>query len=129
MQRRGASEALDGHDLVALVRQRKRQAGIDASAVDQHGACPALPAIATLLGALEPKVLAHRIEQRDPWIEPQLIVAAIHRQPDFGQRIAGRRNCSLGGLGPGAGRERRCKVRRRGSAGRERAGACQEASP
>ena len=48
---------------------------------------------------------------------------------ELGQGIAGRgRDCRFRGPGLDAGRERRCKVRRRGGAGRERAGACQEAS-
>ena len=47
------AQPLDGDDLVALVHDRERQAGVDAPAVDQHRAGAALAVVAALLGAGE----------------------------------------------------------------------------
>ena len=64
MQRVALGEALDGDDVGAVVADGERQAGIDAPAVDQHGAGAALAAVAALLGAGEVEPLAQQVEQR-----------------------------------------------------------------
>ena len=53
----------------ALHRDRKRQAGEHAPAVDQHRAGAALAVVAALLRAGEAEVLAQRIEQRRARVE------------------------------------------------------------
>src|SRR5206468_2304075 len=51
-------QALDGEHVGAVVADGERQAGVDAPAVDQHRAGPALAAVAALLGAGEVEPLA-----------------------------------------------------------------------
>ena len=55
-------QAFDGGDLIALVHDCERHAGVDTSAVYMNGAGTALAMIATLLRAKELQMLAQRIE-------------------------------------------------------------------
>ena len=73
VQRLGRAEALDGGDVDAFLHHRERQAGVDAAAVDEHGAGAALAAVAALLGAGQAGVFAQRIEQRDARLEHQFM--------------------------------------------------------
>jgi hypothetical protein len=54
---------LDGGDSVSFRRDRQRQAGVDARAVDQHSAGAALTVVASLLRSGVLKPLAKQIEQ------------------------------------------------------------------
>ena len=53
------------------MHDRERQAGIDAPAIDDHGAGAALAVVAALLGAGEMQMLAQRIEQGGASVELQ----------------------------------------------------------
>ncbi len=59
-----SGEALHGQDRRVLALDREGQAGEDRLAVDQHGAGPALPQLAAVLGPGEPEVLAQHLEER-----------------------------------------------------------------
>ena len=69
MQRAGSAQAFDRDDVVALVHHGEREAGVDAPAVDQHGAGAALPVVAALLGAGQMEVFAQCVEQRRARVE------------------------------------------------------------
>ena len=51
-------QAFDGGDLVALVLEGEREAGVYPPPVDEHRACAALSVVAALLGAEQAQVLA-----------------------------------------------------------------------
>src|SRR5690348_4907551 len=57
VQRLRRPEALGGDDLVALVREREREAGVDAAPVHEHRARAALAAVAAFLRARQAQVL------------------------------------------------------------------------
>ena len=50
---------------------------VDATAINEHRARAALPAVATLFGAVEPDVFAQRVEQRDARLEQQIVVVTV----------------------------------------------------
>jgi hypothetical protein len=89
-------EPLDRGDGLAVVHHCKRQAGIDAAAIDQHRASAALAVIATLFCACEVEVLAQCIEQGYPGGYAQFDCNAVY----------GQLNCNL------AGRQETCLRRR-----------------
>src|SRR5438034_341502 len=60
------------------------QAGVDAPAVDQHRAGPALPVVAALLGARQVEMFAQRVEQRGTWIQVEVPHTAIDGQRELG---------------------------------------------
>src|SRR5260221_6398660 len=80
MQRAGLSDAFDGGDLVALVHNRERQAGVDPLAVDVHGAGAALAVVAAFLGPGEGQGFAQAIEERGARIEAQRVLPCIDAQ-------------------------------------------------
>ena len=82
MQLVAIGEALDGQDVGAVKADRQRQAGIDAPAVDQHGAGAALAAVAALLGAGEVEPLAQQVEQGDARIDLQLVAVSVDGEGD-----------------------------------------------
>src|SRR4029079_9245069 len=51
MQLIAARDAFDGEDVGAVMADGEREAGVDATAIDQDGAGAALAAVASLLGA------------------------------------------------------------------------------
>ena len=71
MQLVAVRETFDRRDLVAFVRDREAEAGINAPAIHEDGARTALAVIATFLRTGEMQMLAQRIEQRDARIEFQ----------------------------------------------------------
>src|ERR1700759_2602625 len=52
-------EPLDRGDRLAVMHCSKRQAGVDATTVQQHRACAALAVIAALLGSCQREMLTH----------------------------------------------------------------------
>src|ERR1700761_2109358 len=68
MKRVAICDAFDRLDRGAIEAHGKLQAGIDAPAVDQHGASAALAAVAALLGAGKLQPFAQQIEQGDTGI-------------------------------------------------------------
>jgi hypothetical protein len=83
VQRAVAGEPFDGRDLVALLHDRKGQAGVDPTAVDQHGAGAALPEVAPLLGAGQPEMLAQRVEQGGARVQLQAVLGAVDPERDL----------------------------------------------
>ena len=81
--------------VVAFVHDRQRQAGIDALAVDQHGAGAALALVAPFLGAGQMQMLAQRVEQGRPRVEVEFADGAVDREGYL--HIGGDSGC--GGLG------------------------------
>jgi hypothetical protein len=71
------AKALDRGDLVALVHDGERQAGIDAPAADHNGAGAALAVVTTLLRAGQVEMLAQRVEQRCAIIEIEIALPAV----------------------------------------------------
>src|SRR5262249_25306704 len=63
--------------------EREGETGVDAPPIDQHGARPALAAVAAFLGPRQAEIVAQRIEQRDAWVNPQRIVCLIDPQAYF----------------------------------------------
>src|SRR5436305_231995 len=57
-------EAFDRDDRLILMHRRERDAGVDAPAVDEHGACATCALVAAFLRAREVEVLAQRVEER-----------------------------------------------------------------
>src|SRR5260221_10622068 len=121
MQRAGLSDAFDGGDLVALVHNRERQAGVDPLAVDVHGAGAALAVVAAFLGPGEGQGFAQAIGERGARIEAQRVLPCIDAQCEGNLASLGRlgradvvpvpgaRNYF--GLGHGSVLSRRCSKR------------------
>ena len=65
MQYVAARDTLDRKHIGAVMADRQSEARIDPSAVDQHRACAALAAVASLLGACQIETLAQKIKQGD----------------------------------------------------------------
>ena len=72
-------EALDGHDLGALMRDRQGQAAVRTPAVQEDGAGAALPVVASLLRARDPEPLAQRVEQRGAGVHHEAMFGTVHR--------------------------------------------------
>ena len=68
----------------ALVRDRQREAGVRAPAVEQDRARAALPVVAALLGAGQVEVLAQQVEQRRPRVDRQAPLAPVDGERDLG---------------------------------------------
>ncbi|KAK0360016.1 hypothetical protein LTR94_028990, partial [Friedmanniomyces endolithicus] len=77
MQRLRRAKPLDRHDIVILMHHGEREAGIDATAVHQHGARAALTVVAPLLAAGQPEMLAGEIQQRGPDVDLRLVGLSI----------------------------------------------------
>src|SRR5262245_27478777 len=82
MQRVGRADALDGHDLVAVVHHREREARVYASSIQQHGASTALAVIATLFGARQVQMLAQRVEERRANVELEIVRVPVDLECD-----------------------------------------------
>ena len=80
VQRAIGREAFDGGDLRAVLHDRERQAGIDAPAVNQHGAGAALAVIAALFCAGEVEMIAQCVEQRRPRRNREFGLGAVDGQ-------------------------------------------------
>src|SRR5438105_7449427 len=63
MQEATLRESLDCGDVSAVVHQRKREARVDPSAVDQDGARATFATVAALLGARQAELILQRVEQ------------------------------------------------------------------
>lgn len=59
----GRAQALHGRDLAVLVLDGQGEAGIDALAINEHGAGPAGALVAALLRARQMKMVAQQVEQ------------------------------------------------------------------
>ncbi len=86
-------------DVAVYLHHGQRQAGIDAAAIDQHRARPALATVASLLGAGQTQLLPQRVEQRGTGFDRQHMQHAVDAQFDG----PGRR-CRGGGRGRVCGR-------------------------
>jgi hypothetical protein len=73
---------LDRDDLGILMRDGESEATVHAPAIEQHGARAALPVVAALLRAGEPKVLAKYVKERGSGIDGQLVGYSIYPQVD-----------------------------------------------
>jgi hypothetical protein len=73
-------QALDGGDVIAIVHRRQAETGIDALAIDQDRAGPALAVIAPLLRAGHLEMLTQEVEQRYSRIDFQSVEFAVDRQ-------------------------------------------------
>src|SRR6266850_6607460 len=82
-------QALDGGDAGAVQLRDELQAGVHPLAVDDHGASPALPQVAALLGAGEAQVLPQGVEQDDARLDAQGAGLAVHQQAHF-EKVAAR---------------------------------------
>src|SRR5262249_17297918 len=75
-------KSLDGDNPRPLLHDRKREAGIDAPPVDQHGAGAALAVVAAFFGSGEIEMKTQRIEQRSPWRNVELALHAVDVKRD-----------------------------------------------
>ena len=80
MQITAGPQALNGRDLLPVGGDRQDKAAIHASAVEQHGARAALPAVAPLLSPGQVQVLAQRVEDGRAVIETEAMTGAIDTQ-------------------------------------------------
>ncbi len=80
MQFLRCSQPFDGGDAVALMHDRQREAGINASPIDDHGAGAALAMVAALFRAGEMQLLTQSVEQGGARIQFKLASPAVHRQ-------------------------------------------------
>ncbi|MNH24987.1 hypothetical protein D3C79_849480 [compost metagenome] len=71
MQLAVAGQPFDGDQLGAVTHDRQREAGVDALAITQHCAGPALAMVAALLGAYQVQLLTQQVEQRGPGVHLQ----------------------------------------------------------
>src|SRR5207249_903886 len=77
-----SGHSFDGGDGLALGGDGEDQAGIRPAAVEQHGARPALPVVATLLRPGQVEMLAQSIEQCGPVVELELVLTSVDGQAD-----------------------------------------------
>src|SRR5436190_3851664 len=82
MQRGAGGEALHRRHLAAFALHRQGQTGKHGPTVEQNRAGPALPQLATVLGAHEAQLLAEHLEQRVMHGREGLPLLAVHPQPD-----------------------------------------------
>ena len=112
------AEAFDGGDLVTLGGDGEGEAGVHATAVEQHGAGATLAVVAPLLAAGQVELLAEEVEERCAGVDGDLPYLPIDRKAD---------RCGLlrggGALGFGSGGETG------GEAGREHTGGSKKLSP
>ena len=91
-------EAFDGGDVGTLGGEGEGEAGVDAAAVEQDGAGPALAVVAALLRAGEVEVLAEDVEEGGAGVKDE----GVRRTVDFqGDRVG-----LFGGLGEGGQADR-----------------------
>ena len=84
-------ETLDGRDLLAVVREREREAGVDPAAVDEHRATAALAVVATLFCTGHLEAFAQGVEQGHARIDLELFIFAVDAQGERdGLRACGR---------------------------------------
>src|SRR5271163_1888226 len=82
VQRFTVGEPLYRRDRLAVMHCGERQAGVDATAVQQHRASAALAMIAPLLGSREREMLTQSIEKGCPRIERQTMEQAVDLEFD-----------------------------------------------
>src|SRR5262245_60768104 len=88
-------QPLDGRDMRAILHDGKRQAGIDAPAVDQDGASSALAMVAALLGTGQVEAVAQGVEQGRPGRDIDLSLDSVDDQRD--RNLGRHRNGCRGG--------------------------------
>ncbi|GLX21620.1 hypothetical protein Slala02_48570 [Streptomyces lavendulae subsp. lavendulae] len=76
-------EALDGGDLCAVLGDGEQQAAVEAPAVDEDGARPALAVVAALLRAGEAEPLAQRVEQGRAVVQVERVPFAVDVERDL----------------------------------------------
>ncbi len=109
MQVAGLAKPLDRGDLVALVHDGQRQAGVDAAAVHVDGAGSALAMVAALLSAGQADGLAQAVEERRAGVNVKIELFAVNLEADRDgsfDRFSGR--CSRSGHESHGG----CRLRR-----------------
>ena len=108
MQFIAVGETFNGRDLVALVGDGQREAGVHAAAVDEDRAGAALPVVTAFFGAGKVQSLPQRIEDRDPRLQVQRVTLPVDLQSNGdltgGGRHSRRRTgvrgrCTFGGRG------------------------------
>jgi hypothetical protein len=77
MQRFAVREPLDRRDRLAVMHCSERQAGVDATAVQQYRASAALAMIAALFGSREREMFTQGVKKRCPRIERQTMEHAV----------------------------------------------------
>jgi hypothetical protein len=92
-------QALDGSDLIALVRNGEGQAGVDPPSIDVHRTGATLAMVAALFRARHLEIFAQRIQERNPWLDHQAPLGSIDIEHDrHGARLAGRSSWFFRGL-------------------------------
>lgn len=76
-------QTFDGGDLIALMHDREGQARIDSPAVHMHRAGSTLPVVATFLRSEEPEIFSQRIQQRNAWLDLQMLYCVVDFQRNF----------------------------------------------
>src|SRR5271157_5477901 len=77
VQRFTVGEPLYRRDRLAVMHCGERQAGVDATAVQQHGASAALAMIAPLLGTCQREMFTQGVKKRCPRIERHTMEHAV----------------------------------------------------
>ena len=77
------AEAFDRGDLRALRRGCQREASVDSTAIDQHGAGSALAVIAALLATGQVKVLTEGIKEAGAGVERERLRVAVDLETDL----------------------------------------------
>ena len=90
VQAANGAQALDGGDFRPVLHHREHEAAVDALAVEQHRARPALPMVAALLRTGELQPLAEEVEERLPRLHLQRPRLPVDRQGDRYARVARR---------------------------------------
>ena len=80
MQLTVRGQAFNRGDLVGLMHDGKRQAGIDADAIHVKRASPTLPMVAAFLRAGEVKMFAKSVKKSDSRLDGQLMLLAVNFQ-------------------------------------------------
>lgn len=76
------SEAFYGGDFGAILHHRQREAGVDRSPVEQHGAGAALAMVAAFLGSCQMQPVAQGIQQRRPRCDLKFRFGAVDEKGD-----------------------------------------------
>jgi hypothetical protein len=79
-------ETFDRRHVRAVFHDRQGQTGVDALAIHQDRASPALPMVASLFGAGQVEVLAQGVEQGRPRRHVHLFLCAVNSEYDSSRR-------------------------------------------